>query len=558
MQTRSRSAAGRCFPLRPAPLRPSRHRRHGHVLLYFGMIVFAIMGVAALVIDVGAALLTQREMQTAADSAALSGLRFRDDVPAAWRVNPPAVVLNQCGTPPTYAPTNPSWQQWCDCARRVAASQDVSVTFDDDLNLTDGDPRQFGAGPIIDFTGGVGDPSLVASQTITLPSPPVYKPRLQANLSNAQAGDLVAGSYQTVVGSESSNYTRTDFTPAAQGPDATAPSFLARLRRTNNTGGLDDTPGTSSGGPTVPFLFGRGSVLARTSTNSDQITVQSGVTVRATAIADSRPALVAGPAYPDNLPLGSGAPPIAGTTPFALQVSQWNAVVGSASAVTFVVDSFGNLGGSSGGGQLTAVTTLDADAGNSITVDAWPGFPATPFTVLVDREIMQVTAATASSGSSLTWQVTRGIGGTPQMTHSASTPVMLHQARVIGEAVIPQTLSSPPPVPLLANLAVQQPQLASSPQPPIVAYVPLYEAINSVTRVVGYGYVQWSAVLTSGGANAGQTQITVVPYAGMVASENAAGKLVIPLTDLADAAALLTANGQDAQTPLLAPVLVNY
>lgn len=528
------------------------------MLLYFGIIVFAVMGLAAVVIDMGAALLSQRQMQTAADSAALVGLRFRDDVPVAWRTNPPAVVVNQCGSPPAYAPGNTDWQQWCDCARRVAASQNVSVTFDDDLNLNDGDVRQFGAGPIIDFSGGFGDPSLAASQLMTLPSPPVYKPRLQANLSNAQAGDLVAGSYQTVVGSEAADYSRSDFTPAAPGPDAAAPAFLARLRRTNNASGLDDTPGTSSSGPTVPLLFGRGSLLARSSTNPDQVTVQSGVTVRATGITDSRPALVVGPAYPDNLPVGSNTPPIAGATPFALTVSQWNAVVGSSAMVTFLVDALGNLAGSAGGGQLTAVTTLDADSGNALTVDAWPGFPATPFTILIDREIMQVTAATGASGSTVQWQVTRALGGTTQVTHSATAPVVLHQTRVVGEAVAAQTLSPPPPVPLLASLAVQQPQLAGSPQPPIVAYVPLYEVINGVARVIGYGYVQWSAAVLTGGPNTGQTQISLIPYAGMVASENAAGKLVVPLADPADAAALLTANRQDAQTPLFAPVLVNY
>jgi len=53
--------------------RVSGRRRSGNVLVLFGL--FAM---AALVIDVGFARLTQRQMQTAVDSAARERLRFRD------------------------------------------------------------------------------------------------------------------------------------------------------------------------------------------------------------------------------------------------------------------------------------------------------------------------------------------------------------------------------------------------------------------------------------------------------------------------------------------------
>ena len=49
------------------------------------MIFFGLMGLAALVIDMGFARLAQREMQTAVDSAALEGLRFGDDVSTATK-----------------------------------------------------------------------------------------------------------------------------------------------------------------------------------------------------------------------------------------------------------------------------------------------------------------------------------------------------------------------------------------------------------------------------------------------------------------------------------------
>ena len=100
-----------------------RRNRDGNVLVVFGFLVFACMAIAALVIDVGFARLTQHEMQTAADTAALEGLRYRDFLPAAWRPNgttapnlPPALV-SECGPQPsmTFDPTNPQWQSWCDC-----------------------------------------------------------------------------------------------------------------------------------------------------------------------------------------------------------------------------------------------------------------------------------------------------------------------------------------------------------------------------------------------------------------------------------------------------------
>jgi uncharacterized membrane protein len=62
----------------------NRHRsrkRRGYTLVFFAMFLFGFMALAALVIDIGFARLTQRQMQTAVDAAALEGLRFRDEVP---------------------------------------------------------------------------------------------------------------------------------------------------------------------------------------------------------------------------------------------------------------------------------------------------------------------------------------------------------------------------------------------------------------------------------------------------------------------------------------------
>ncbi len=110
--------------------------------------MFGLMAMAALVIDIGYARLTQKQMQSATDAAALEGLRFRDVE--------------------------------TEIQRRQRASITVSNVFDDDLTSTS-DARNFGAGPVVEFDSGQGDPSLKASQFMRIPDPPAYKPSLTSN-----------------------------------------------------------------------------------------------------------------------------------------------------------------------------------------------------------------------------------------------------------------------------------------------------------------------------------------------------------------------------------------
>ena len=88
----------------------------------------------ALVIDLGMAFVTRRQMQTAADAAALTGLRFRDELP-------PFELED-------VADCDCEDSSEIDTARRKLASLTVSYLFDDDFDLTD-DPRSLGVGPII-------------------------------------------------------------------------------------------------------------------------------------------------------------------------------------------------------------------------------------------------------------------------------------------------------------------------------------------------------------------------------------------------------------------------
>jgi hypothetical protein len=315
------------------PHRCKRTKRAGYALVLFVMMFFGLMGLAALVIDMGFARLAQRQMQTAVDSAALEGLRWRNvqqsgDLPQAWFANPD--FQNQTGV---VQSTGTLTSQQSDAVRRWAASNVVANVFADYPDSS-GATVHYGAGPILDFTGGVGPTDLAASQLMQPGTPPVYQPGgLSLNTGNAPEGDMSPGTYNGGQPStEADDYTRADFTYA---PPGSAPSasnaFLVRMRRTgsaSNTSGLDQEPGVSSSGPTLPVLFGRGSMMAR-SGNTGQLSVASGITVRATAIAaagtvtglsqpDVGRAKAAGPPYQYTDPNTGSQIGIPGVTPFAL------------------------------------------------------------------------------------------------------------------------------------------------------------------------------------------------------------------------------------------------
>ncbi len=98
------------------------------MLVQVALFIFAMSAMLSLVIDIGYAHLTQGQMQSAADSAAIEGIRQRD------------AVANAAAA---------------DAARREAVNTVVGWTFDDNFDPTDGDADyQFGAGPIIDLTEG--------------------------------------------------------------------------------------------------------------------------------------------------------------------------------------------------------------------------------------------------------------------------------------------------------------------------------------------------------------------------------------------------------------------
>ena len=255
--------------------RPRFARRTGSTLVWFAMILFGLMGLAAIVIDMGMMRLTQRQMQTASRTAALEALSLRDSVD---------------GT--TFAGRTVT----SDTQRRQAAADRVSAVFDDDFD-TAADSRNFGAGPRVTLTGGVPlTGAFQAAQDLSIPDPPVYKPDMQLNTANVEQGDLVAGSVTGLHPEE--------VTLASEGN-----AMLARLRRSNETlaAGVGDTGGN------VPYLFGRGTLLAPELRGR-------GVVVRAQSIADAKPVVHVGPRRTAN---GVQLP---GAIPFAITQASWTAL----------------------------------------------------------------------------------------------------------------------------------------------------------------------------------------------------------------------------------------
>src|SRR5258705_2444136 len=239
----------------------------------------------SLIIDIGYAHLTQGQMQSAADSAAIEGIRQRD---------------------------NPG----PDAARREAVNNVVAWTFDDNFDPTDGDADfQFGAGPVLDLTEGAT--SLHGMQTSSVPDQHVYKPNLQPNLGNAPEGDMVSGRFcysadplpsesvayemqDTVCGQPqlgAGAYARNDFNPRG----ANANAFLVRLRRSNEYQGLEGRtdPDVGSSGPSLPLTFGKATTIHGDDPSSPYSVRRDGLTVRATAIAATRPALHLGLPQPN-------------------------------------------------------------------------------------------------------------------------------------------------------------------------------------------------------------------------------------------------------------------
>ncbi len=326
-----------------ARLHRAKARRRGASLILFAMLVFVVLAMAGLVIDVGVAHLAQAQMQTAVDTAALEGCRWRN---------------------------YDEYLTSSDSGRRREVSELVRLVFDDDLDPTRGgyqpetgplsvpdgpDAYAFAAGPRLKVTGGdAGNLGVHAQVGELAPSvaAAVDDPILQRNPRNKIHGDQVTGRfvpapYATGTGSpESGAYVRQDFVPAPSPLTSAevyhALSFLVRMRRSAqmNPDGAptiaeDVETNTSSSLPRLPLLFSMGSTLRQAAGETWNPRID-GLTVRATAIASAMPALRIAPPvrHPDGTPVmdhSTSIPqPMAGTLPFAVNLDSWISIAAAA------------------------------------------------------------------------------------------------------------------------------------------------------------------------------------------------------------------------------------
>lgn len=285
--------------------------RSGSIHILYALLVFALCGLAGVVIDLGFARHTQTVMQSAVDTAALEGIRHRD-----------AVI------PLDIDPDDPQPDQ------RTVARAMISLAFADAQHPS-GEIIRYGAGPILPLTASTAGPAeLNAAQTIIVPTEENrrYKPQLELNrVENAPHGDIVVGVFtpMSFVGpAELNDYSRQDgFTPLPT--NSSGDALLVRLRRTYDPSTPGDgsfaaprdplarSPGISSSGPQLPYLFARGSTMGADPDAGYQPRVH-GVSVRGTAIAQAVPAKAAGPRdVTSNLE---------GVAPVALSVTAWQAL----------------------------------------------------------------------------------------------------------------------------------------------------------------------------------------------------------------------------------------
>ena len=164
---------------------------------------------------------------------------------------------------------------------------------------------------------------------------------------------MLVGNYNPAsLHTEASDYARPDFDPSATDPS----SFLVRMRRTHNPGGLDEVPDVSSRGGGLPLLLARAGWMKTEDGAAAYSIRRDGVTIRSTAIADAVPALAVGVA---DLTL---TPTLAGVAPIAVDLSGWQALTVN---VTYALDT---ADGELADGGTPVATVRRIDAGSAVFV----------------------------------------------------------------------------------------------------------------------------------------------------------------------------------------------
>ncbi len=274
-------------------------KRSGQSLLLMFFIILMLLGVMALTLDFGFVLLARRQMQTGVNTAAMEGLR---------------------GQGLTTHDSNGEE------LRRENAREMLRLNFDDDFDLS-ANNTTIGAGIDSSLIQGngfrqttIGPADTTLAEDLANRSSFIFRPdNFELNEDNEAYGDMVVGTYDPATATahtESSDYSRSDFTATTTNPA----SFLIRMRRTHNPGGLDEVPGVSSRGGGLPLLLGRAGWFQAESPAADYSIRRDGVLVRATAIANVVPARSVGVA---DLTIN---PPLIGLAPLAIETAGWQSL----------------------------------------------------------------------------------------------------------------------------------------------------------------------------------------------------------------------------------------
>jgi len=390
-------------------------RRRGAVLALFAVLLFAMLPLMALVIDLGIARVTRRQMQTAANMAALEGLRHRDDP--------------NC--------TEPGEKER---KRREKARDVVGKIYEVG---EDGQPRgQFkgylveGTGTILEGTNFRASPKIMTDDQ-GRPIIDRYSRDLELNEGNAAHGDMVAGEYIREAdfhyeerSLDEPHYRRGDFKPG----DNKTTAFLVRLRRVAgwNTGGIDNEEGVSSAGPPIPFLFGRGGIASGGTPDPAALWNQreEGTTLRVTAIADARRAWTVGPRIPQelyqNLPRA-----YLGLAPIAISERVWSEVMVDVPINLPFNTEPDEIGIVYGAARINSLS--DSELKLSWAV-GWPADPnddaSKSFRIRIGKEILRVIDMV--DATPLNWKVERRLQGTATASSSA-TSVFLHEHCSVAE-----------------------------------------------------------------------------------------------------------------------------
>lgn len=459
-----------------------RRDRKGQSLILVLLILIALAGVLALTFDYGFVILARRQMQTGVNASALDGLRGQGI--ATYDVNDQLL-------------------------RRENAQLLLRSNFDDDFDLTS-NSSTIGTGvdrSLIQGDGfrsttiGTGDTTL--AEDLANRSTYIYRPNdFELNQDNAVHGDMVVG--QSVGSSvprplsgaahqEFSDYRRMDFRTSDETDYDSAlgdGAFLSRLRRTHDPDGLDEVLGISSRGGGLPLLLGLLGWMNAEPGSAAYSIRQDGVVVRATAISRANPATAISPAIPTGLI--HEVDEVSGSSPFILNATVWG---GIGIPQTFTVDSNGT--DLSDQVRLIGITSLAEpilDSDTTVTVSSNSGFPISslPFVARIGSELLSVIAVSGTS-----WTVERGVRGTGASGHSNDALIVHHTGRNLGQGVVTFTSVRPP----------SSTDINLLPGKSAHVYVPLFDEINGIDRIIGFGLIDWSWL---------SNELTITPLSSIV------------------------------------------